>query len=323
VLIVSVATPFVCAADDKLGPAVQTAVIERGELKILFRDNSESPKVLSGLDSLFNTRHAPEFDAYDPDGKGSSAGLNFEHIISGHRNTNNKFTPRSGRYELYRLPDGKRTMLVRRAEDEPWKVDSTLTYTVQEPHYVDFDFRCTPRDAKLFGERGWAIFFFADYMNDVADVPIHFRGEKAAGAPEEWIAGDAPKGHADWNGGGTYRHVDAPDLMYDADHDFKLNNWSYDWPRYTKPFYFGKAAQGMTLILMFDRSYSAEDEIRLSLFKFKVPKHPRPAWDFQYVVHKVEAGKSYGFQGRLVWKKFVDEADCLREYETWATGRRR
>ena len=45
---------------------------------------------------------------------------------------------------------------------------------------------------------------------------------------------DAPPGHADYNGGGTYRHVDAQALAYDAEHDFKLNLWSYDEPRLTR-----------------------------------------------------------------------------------------
>ena len=57
------------------------------------------------------------------------------------------------------------------------------------------------------------------------------------------------------------------DLGYDADHNFKLNSWSYAWPRFTKPFYFGKAAHGMVFLLMFDKLYTEEDEIRFSLFK--------------------------------------------------------
>jgi hypothetical protein len=73
----------------------------------------------------------------------------------------------------------------------------------------------------------------------------------------------------------------------------------------------------MVLILMFDRMHSEQDEIRFSLFKFKVPKRPRPAWDFQYVIHKVEGGQPYGFKGRLIWKKFVSPEDCLGEYHRW------
>jgi len=55
----------------------------------------------------------------------------------------------------------------------------------------------------------------------------------------------------------------------------------------TKPFYYGRAEQGMVFILMFHKTFSQDDQIRFSLFKFKVPRHPRPAWDFQYVINKV------------------------------------
>ena len=74
----------------------------------------------------------------------------------------------------------------------------------------------------------------------------------------------------------------------------------------------------MALILMFDKMQSREDEIRFSLFKFKVPRHPRPAWDFQHVINRVEAGRQYGFRRRLVWKKFKSAEDCRREYQTWS-----
>ncbi len=306
------------SADDRLGPAQETIDIQSGDLTVQFRDNSASPKILSGVQSLFNQRDAPGFDAYDPDGRGASAGLNFEHIISGHQTPHNKFTPRHGRYTLHRLPDQNSVQLVRRAEDSPWKVSSSLTYTVTAPHYIDFEFRCRVHDARLFGERGWALFFFANYMNDVAQVPLNFRGIKKPGDEETWIDGDAPDGPADWNSGGTYRHVDADPLKYDDDVKFRLNSWSYDAPRFTKPFYYGRAARDMTLILMFDKAHTPVDEMRLSLFKFKLPQHPRPAWDFQYVVHRVEENREYGFRGRLVWKKFVSPADCLEEYQTWA-----
>ncbi len=45
--------------------------------------------------------------------------------------------------------------------------------------------------------------------------------------------------------------------------------------------------------------------------------HPRPAWDFQYVIHKVWEDKEYGFKARAVWKRFVSAEDCLKEYEMW------
>jgi len=124
----------------------------------------------------------------------------------------------------------------------------------------------------------------------------------------------------DWNTGGTYRNTLADDLAYDEDHNFKLNSWSYDYPRYTKPFYYGLTAHGMVYMLMFDRAYTPEDEIRFSIFKFKLKKHPRPAWDYEYVIHKVKTGREYGYKARVVFKKFVSPEDCLKEYEDWARG---
>lgn len=295
----------------------QSIMIANGDLSVLFRDNSESPAILSGIQSLFNHEGADGFDAYDPDTRGASAGMNFEHIISGHRNASNRFTPRHGRYDLYRLPGGHSVTLVRQREDSPWDVSSTLRYTVTEPHAVDVEFRCTAHNPDLFGERRYAIFFFANYMNDVEDVSLHFMGVDQAGGPEQWIAADAPQGHRDWKCGGTYRHLRAGPLAYDKDVAFRLNSWSYDWPRFTKPLYYGRAGSDMALILMFNKACSVEDQVRFSLFKFKLPKHPRPAWDFQYVINQVEQGREYGFKARLVWKRFVSAEDCLREYEKW------
>ena len=74
----------------------------------------------------------------------------------------------------------------------------------------------------------------------------------------------------------------------------------------------------MVFMLMFDRTFSEEDEIRFSLFKFKLPARPRPAWDFQYVIHHVRENQEYGFRGRLIWKKWISEHDCLMEYQRWA-----
>ncbi|MCA9213800.1 MAG: hypothetical protein KDB27_12085 [Planctomycetales bacterium] len=299
------------------GREQSTVRIERGDLAVVFRDNSTSPRNLSGVASLVNVKSAPGFDAFDPDTVGASAGLNFEHIISGHNSPNNKFTPRSGLYRLVHC-DASSVKLVRAAEDSPWNVKSELTYRVVEPHYIDYEFRCWPMDASKFGERGYAILFFANYMNDVIDPAVHFRGRESADSPETWISADAPKGHRDWITGGNYRSISADDLKYDDDVEFRLNTWSYDWPRIAKSFYYGRAARDMTLILMFDRLYSERDQIRFSLYKFKLSKHPRPAWDFQYVINKVESGAQYGFRGRLVWKKFESRQDCQREYEKWA-----
>ena len=67
--VVLVPTTFIQSDDP-----VKSLQIDVGDLSIQFQDNSQSPGVLSGVQSLFNVKDAPEFDAYDPDGRGSSAG---------------------------------------------------------------------------------------------------------------------------------------------------------------------------------------------------------------------------------------------------------
>lgn len=298
--------------------ACASATLEHGDLQVVFRDNSQSPQVLSGADALFNRREAPDFDAFDPDSPGASAGLNFEHIIAGSASPNNRFTPRHHAYPLYRSLKSPAVRLVRDEKVDPWRMSSTLTYTLVAPHYIDLDFRCQAHQTELFAPRGYAVLFFANYMNDVDEIALNFLGRDGPQDPERWIAADAPAGHPDYNGGGTYRSLEAPPLEYDADHDFKLNLWSYDQPRFTRPFYYGRAAHDMTLIMMFDKTWTPRDEIRFSLFKFKTPKFPRPAFDWQYVIHHVEADRQYGFRARAVWKKFVSADDCRLEYERWA-----
>src|SRR5262249_21650490 len=176
-------TSPLCFGDEEAKPIESTTITE-GNLKVLLRNNSESPKVLSGLASLFHQKDAPTFDAIDPDSPGASAGLNFEHIISGHKNANNAFSPRHGKYPLYVRPDATSAMLVRQPEDDPWAMSSTLKYAVVKPCYIDVDFRCVPHDPTLFGKRGYVILFFANYMNDVKDIAIHFRGIEGQGEQE-------------------------------------------------------------------------------------------------------------------------------------------
>ncbi|HIG30759.1 MAG TPA: polysaccharide deacetylase family protein [Verrucomicrobiales bacterium] len=303
------------------GPPVPELSLGNDSLDVLIKNNSESPGILSGLQSLFHKQGAPDFDAFDPDTRGASAGLNFEHIISGHPNKANKFTPRHGFYPLYRTSEKNNGLLVRRAADSPWEIDSSLNYSLTNKNAIDFTFRCRVKNPEVFGERNYAVFFFANYMNDVADSALHFIGIEREGGAEKWIRAEAPSGHPDYNGGGTYRRVQADPLEYDKDHNFKLNLWSYDAPRFSKPFYYGLASNDMVMILMFDPMHSQTEEMRFSLFKFKLPRHPRPAWDFQYVIRQIEKNRPYGFSGRMVWKPFVSREDCLQEYLNWSRGK--
>src|SRR6266699_3020091 len=68
-------------------------------------------------------------------------------------------------------------------------------YSLSEPSAIDFEFECHAHNKELFGKHGYAVLFFADYMNDVEEVALHFRGVSAADTREQWISAEAPPGH--------------------------------------------------------------------------------------------------------------------------------
>jgi hypothetical protein len=110
--------------------------------------------------------------------------------------------------------------------------------------------------------------------------------------------------------------------------NYKDNLKSFDYPRYTQPSYCGIQTETNTIWqMMFDRAWSPVDEIRLTMFEWKVKddgvggKVGEPAWDWQYVVHNVVAGQVYGFKAsasarpRLVSGSI--EPECMAEYTAW------
>lgn len=289
------------------------ATVTAGDLSLNIVDNSYSPALLSGLQSLWSTREWPHANAFDPQSTTVGGGINFEHVISGHDDFFNRFSPRHGLYALERSSDGSSVRLTRNCEDDPWAISSVMTVTPVAPHFVDLEFRCRFHEPARFGERGYAVFFWANYMNDVEDVPMYFLGVGGPGGSEQWVAGDGQP-----RPGTTYISADAEALGFDPDHAFPLNLVSRDWPRITRPFFYGRAGYGMVFEMMFDRLHGADDEIRFSNFLYKVVRRSRrPAWDFQYVVRHIEEDREYGFKARIVWKKFVSPEDCLREFESW------
>ena len=108
-------------ASEELGDPVPTAKVECGDLVAEFLDNAQSPQILSGVDRLIHVQDAPGFDAFDPNDPSGSAGLNFEHIISGHSDPANWFAPRNGPYRLFRRAEPDSVLLWRRHEEDPWR----------------------------------------------------------------------------------------------------------------------------------------------------------------------------------------------------------
>ncbi|MBQ17211.1 MAG: hypothetical protein CMJ65_08800 [Planctomycetaceae bacterium] len=286
---------------ETVDPPVDVMEIESGRLVFMICDNSRSVSVLNGLQSLVHRDGEDRFEAF-------KAGLNLEHLYSGHRDDHNRFCPRRYPFLVCRDTEGPSFFLIRVASQSPWSVDHVTRLTPAPPHAIDIEFRCRFHDVARFGTLGYAGFFWANYMHQLQDVGIHFRGVDNANGEEQWIRANSMGG---WETG-TYLAAGASPLTFDSDHNMKSNLRSFDYPRFTQPFLFCRAANNMVLILMFDRLQSEHDEIRFSQFA--------PAVDFQYVIHGLKSEKRYGFRARLVWKPWVTADDCLREFRSWQSA---
>ncbi len=121
---------------------------------------------------------------------GASVGLNFEHIIAGHENPYNAFTPGAGRIIFTSSATASRSCWCATPPTARGRSPAAMTYTVTEPHYIDFEFKCQPKDPERFGEHGYAIFFWADYMNDVDRPCPPFSRCRGQGSAEQWISAE-------------------------------------------------------------------------------------------------------------------------------------
>ena len=283
---------------ETVDPPDEVIEIESGQLAYRVCDNSRSVTVLNGLESLRYREEGNQFEAF-------KAGLNLEHLYGGHRDDHNRFCPRQYPYLVCREHAGRSVFLVRIASQSPWSVEHVTRLTPVPPHAIDIDFRCRFLDVSRFGSRGYAGFFWANYMQQLEDVAIHFRGVTNAEEGEQWIRADSMGG---WEIG-TYLASGAAPLAFDTDHNMQSNLRSFTDPRFTQPFFFCRAANAMVLILMFDRLQSETDEMRFSQFA--------PAVDFQYVIRRLKLDQRYGFRARMIWKPWMTQDDCLQEFRAW------
>ena len=237
-------------------PVTTATTITEGDLKVVFRDNSQSPRVLSGVASLVNRKAAPGFDAIDPDSPGAAAGLNFEHIISDHKSQNNAFTPRRGKISLHVLPDGKSVSSCESGKTTPGRCraeSSTRWRSLTSSTWI-FAALLTTKPSSASGATP---FFSSPTTWTMCRTRPSISGETQVHRPAREVdRRRRPERSRRLEPGRWYRSSRAADLDYDADHNFKLNSWSYEWPRFTQPFYYGRAARDMVFMLMFNKMFS-------------------------------------------------------------------
>ena len=254
--------------------------------------------------------------------------MNCEHTIAGFDTINDWFTCR-----LPHMPpiavDGQTATM---SELDPaWNEDVTLTYQAVFPRYIDLHATFTPHDATLFtnaaGYGGYAVQMFASYMPQTTDVGLYTLCVPSVGAPEQWcrLSMNPP--------GGSWFHVNASALPVDPAPastfgfatTYKGNLKSVDYPRYRQPYYCGHiTSTNMVYEIMFDRTFSATDQIRLTQFLWSVKDGVgNPAWDWQYVINHIVSGVTYGFNARMAvypYDAATFQSSCQTEFAIYQAG---
>lgn len=290
----------------------------------------ESPS-FSGrlLDNLANAGHEGSgfnplcIDLYPgkPVFRPDFVGLNFEHIFNGAAADKGicMFTPRKDACELVPISSSSASIKWP-VEHSSWGLGCTMTYQLAGPNAIDILFEATPTADRF--PLGYAAFMWASYMNRTRERSIHFIGRN--GTEEGWIGfgEDLSEGFET----GTVSCAGVPDLPYEKK-TATLNILEHGTKKFSQPFYYGLidgdndlATGGDTLayIVMFDQT----ETIRFALWNFirdsnHQPDPHSPAWDWQFVIHHPEVGKTYSYRARVVIKPFAGGEDVQREYKAW------
>ncbi len=282
-----------------------------GDLTAVIGDNAAHQGHRAGYNGLWSLRHKQSTRSVFVPG---IAGLNLEHVFNGET----EFGGRDVFFEPRRAPMTFRKVNAATAElHQPptpnFHMESWTTFTLEAPHYIDFEFRCKPH--QHVHERGWFGIFWASYINAPLDKSMYFRGG--------WRAKEDM-----WMQLCTQEHDDESTVLAQGD-DFKLT-WlegsrdalfkNISRMRYGRPFYYGNF-EGLTYILMFEKA----DGIRFTHSPSgggynKELNTTNPAWDWQFIVPQYEVNEEYKYRARLVLRPKCSREEILKEVAGWKAG---
>lgn len=272
----------------------------------------------NGFNPLQNTRFRGE-NLYRDD----ATGLYFEHIFNGTGKDEaiSMFSPNHDPHSVVRI-DASTAVMKHPASGSSWGIESEMRYTLNGDA-VDMEFHATPTRDQF--PLGYCAFMWASYMNHTRDRRIYFQGWD--GDREGWIAfGEDTDATPEGFETGTISLKTMPDLPYEQGAK-TLNVIENPTKKFALPFYYGlvdgdgdytTTDDTMAYVMMFDRCQS----IRFALWNFiknssGKPDTHSPAWDWQFVIHKPEAGKTYGYRARMLYTPFTSRDDIEAEYGRW------
>jgi hypothetical protein len=284
--------------------AQNSIVMEKGDLKAVFIDNSSYGEHLKGYNGISELYHKEQdstlFTTFH-------AGVNLEHIFGGDSLVS-LFEPRKDAMTIEKLSDSK--VMLHQPETTISHVESWTTFQMMEPHYIDVDFRFVVHDDAMFNH-GYIGIFWASYINSPKILGINFKGKKKnSNDKAKWIYSYSEK----HNENGT--HIsDKDDLEPYMAPNFNVG-LAVEVSDYvfTEPYYYGRF-NNMVFAYLFKEP--EEGYIRFS----KSPSGAgvgRPAWDFQYILPDFVVGKEYSIKLRVVYKKWTGQENIEKEYKKWS-----
>lgn len=233
----------------------------------------------------------------------SYAGFNLEHFFGGDF-LEELFEPREHPMVLWKVDD--QTVKLYQPPDSRSKVESTHTFRMVPPHYIDIEVELTYHDLTLF-RHGYAGTFWASYINKPESKSMHFWGTHKERPEPHWAEWYSPR-HGYQS---THLHVDDVFEPFFVDNfNTTLANHFSDF-RYIDPFYYG-IRQCMVFAIFFDRT----EGVRFS----QSPTgggEGNPAWDHYFLIRDPKVGQPYSYRGRLMYKPYVSAEDIRTEYQAW------
>jgi hypothetical protein len=278
-----------------------------GDLEAVIGDNAADGSHRAGYNGIWSLKHATaKRSPFVP----SVAGLNHEHIFDGATNGRQEifFEPRYAPMEFERT--GPHEALLHQPPTPTFHVESWTRFRLREPHYIDFEFRCIPRQhAFRFDYIG---LFWASYIHAPEDKSVYFRGAVGQGNPS-------------WMQLCTQRHDDESTVLHSKDdvelkfdpayRDCLFKNFSP--MRYDLPFYYGLFDEHLWLV-MFDRTDGIRFAHSPSGGGFDSDRQStNPAWDFQFIIPKYDVNREYGFRLRAAYRPRCSREEVLAEYHRW------
>ncbi len=278
-----------------------------GELEAVIGDNAAEGQHRAGYNGIWSLKHATaDRSLFVP----TVAGLNHEHIFDGATNGKQEifFEPRYAPMTFQRL--GEFESELHQPPTPTFHVESWSRFKLVAPHYIDFQYRCRPRQhAFQFGYIG---LFWASYINAPDDKSMYFRGSVGRGSPS-WMQ-LCTQAHND-ESTVLYRD-DSDELKFDpAYRDSLFKNYSR--MRYDMPFFYGLFGRHVFLV-MFDRAEGIRLTHSPSGGGFASERQStNPAWDFQFIIPKYEVNQEYSFRLRVVFREQCSREEIMAEYQRW------